>query len=65
MLSVFSVVKISLTTEDTENTEEMQRDPFTEKIIACAIEVHRTLGSGLLESTYQQCLAHEALFIAL
>ena len=37
----------------------MQRDPFTEKIIGCAIEVHRTLGPGLLESTYQQCLAHE------
>jgi GxxExxY protein len=37
----------------------MQRDPFTEKVIGCAIEAHRTLGPGLLESTYQQCLAHE------
>jgi len=37
----------------------MNRDPFTGKIIGCAIEVHRTLGPGLLESTYQQCLAHE------
>ncbi|MEA2116105.1 MAG: GxxExxY protein [Thermodesulfobacteriota bacterium] len=26
-------------------------------MIGCAIEVHRTLGPGLLESTYQQCLA--------
>ena len=27
--------------------------------IGCAIEVHRNLGPGLLESTYEQCLAHE------
>jgi len=40
-------------------TEDKQRDPFTEKVIGCAIEVHRTLGPGLLESTYQQCLAYE------
>jgi len=35
---------------------------FTElshKVIGCAIEVHRVLGPGLLESTYEQCLAHE------
>ena len=37
----------------------MPRDPFTEKVIGCAIEVHRELGPGLLESTYQQCLAYE------
>ncbi len=37
----------------------MEKDPLTEKVIGCAIEVHRTLGPGLLESTYQQCLAHE------
>lgn len=29
------------------------------RIIGCAIEVHRTLGPGLLESTDQRCLAHE------
>ncbi len=28
-------------------------------VIGCAIEVHRNLGPGLLESTYEQCLAHE------
>jgi GxxExxY protein len=28
-------------------------------VIGCAIEVHRNLGPGLLESTYQQCLACE------
>jgi len=32
---------------------------LSNKVIGCAIEVHKTLGSGLLESTYQQCLAHE------
>ncbi len=37
----------------------MNQDPLTQKIIGCAIEVHRALGPGLLESTYQQCLAHE------
>ena len=36
-----------------------EKDPFTGKIIGCAIEVHRDLGPGLLESTYQQCLARE------
>lgn len=37
----------------------MEKDPLTGKIIGCAIEVHRTLGPGLLESVYQQALAHE------
>ena len=37
----------------------MSKDSLTEKIIGCAIEVHRALGPGLLESAYQRCLAHE------
>jgi GxxExxY protein len=32
---------------------------LTKEIIGAAIEVHRTLGPGLLESAYQQCLARE------
>jgi GxxExxY protein len=36
-----------------------QKDPLTEKIIGCAIEVHRTLGPGLLESTYESALCVE------
>ena len=32
---------------------------LTEKIIASAIEVHRTLGPGLLESAYEVCLCRE------
>jgi GxxExxY protein len=35
------------------------RDALTEKIIGRAIEVHRALGPGLLESAYEQCLARE------
>lgn len=36
-----------------------ERDPLTEKIIGCAIEVHRTLGPGLLEQTYELALCVE------
>jgi GxxExxY protein len=36
-----------------------EKDPATEPVIRCAIEVHRTLGPGLLESVYEQCMAHE------
>jgi GxxExxY protein len=32
---------------------------LTERIIGCAIEVHRALGPGLLESAYESCLCHE------
>jgi GxxExxY protein len=32
---------------------------LTEKIIGAAIDVHRSLGPGLLESIYEQCLAYE------
>ena len=37
----------------------MQFDELSNRVIGCAIEVHRELGPGLLESTYAQCLAHE------
>lgn len=37
----------------------MNQDKLTQKVIGCAIEVHRTLGPGLLESTYEQCLLFE------
>ncbi|MFO8112316.1 MAG: GxxExxY protein [Desulfosalsimonadaceae bacterium] len=37
----------------------MDKDPLTGRIIGCAIAVHRSLGPGLLESAYQQCMAHE------
>ena len=37
----------------------MKFDELSKRVIGCAIEVHRNLGPGLLESTYEQCLAHE------
>ena len=46
---------------DTENTESTEKpiNDLTQKIIGAAIEVHRLLGPGLLESAYEECLAHE------
>ncbi|RPJ25805.1 MAG: GxxExxY protein [Chloroflexi bacterium] len=38
----------------------MLEKELTEKIIGAAIEVHRVLGPGLLESAYQVCLEHES-----
>ena len=37
----------------------MEFDPLSKRVIGCAIEVHRVLGPGLLESAYRRCLAHE------
>ena len=37
----------------------METDLLTQKVIGCAIEVHKTLGPGLLESSYEQCLMYE------
>ena len=38
---------------------EMELNKLTEQIIGAAIEVHKALGPGLLESAYEECLAHE------
>ena len=37
----------------------MKFDGLSNQVIGCDLEVHKTLGPGLLESTYEQCLAHE------
>ena len=37
----------------------MRDEGITERIIAAAIEVHRNLGPGLLESAYEECLCRE------
>lgn len=53
------------TTEGTESTEDTERrdwerlNTLTQAIIGAAIAVHRELGPGLLESTYETCLVYE------
>ena len=41
------------------DTTQREFSKLSGRVIGCAIEVHRHLGPGLLEATYQQCLAHE------
>ena len=44
---------------DTLKNNEESRDPRTSPILGAALEVHRHLGPGLLESAYEECLCHE------
>ena len=37
----------------------MEFDDLSGRVIGCAMEAHRHLGPGLLESAYEQCLADE------
>ncbi|HVX83992.1 MAG TPA: GxxExxY protein [Phycisphaerae bacterium] len=39
--------------------EDSSRDPLSEAVIGAAIEVHRHLGPGLLESAYETCMEYE------
>src|SRR5437762_1410060 len=47
----------SLTAESTELVEDLNQ--LTDSVIGSAIDVHRLLGPGLLESTYEMCLCRE------
>jgi len=40
-------------------TTMLNDNRLTEKIIGCAIEVHKALGPGLLESAYEECFCYE------
>ena len=42
-----------------QTTPSRNYSELSTRVIGCAIEVHRHVGPGLLEATYQQCLAHE------
>jgi len=37
----------------------MEFGPISQKVLGCALEVHRTLGPGLLETVYEKALAQE------
>jgi GxxExxY protein len=39
----------------------MELNEITQKIIGCAIQVHKNLGPGLLESAYEECLSYELI----
>lgn len=49
------------TAEVAESAEVGKVNHLTETVIGAAIEVHRALGPGLLESTYEMCLCHELM----
>src|SRR6266700_5359419 len=44
---------------DTKTRRKLLQEELTERVIGTAIEVHRELGPGLLESAYEECLCHE------
>jgi GxxExxY protein len=63
-LEVIGIMGIAVPTVTDEMSlipypESMTTDKLTETIIGAAIEVHRELGPGLLESAYEACLAYE------
>lgn len=39
--------------------QDIRDDELSHRVIGCAIQVHRTMGIGLLESAYEACLAYE------
>jgi GxxExxY protein len=56
---VFSASSVVSFADTVKEGDMLYEEALTERIIGAAIEVHRALGPGLLESAYQTCLAHE------
>ena len=50
---------MTVSTGQNSATNIQPRDQLTERIIACAIEVHKAIGPGLLEATYEEALCVE------
>lgn len=44
---------------DSRDTAFEERDPLTGAVLGAALEAHRELGPGLLESAYEECLCWE------
>jgi GxxExxY protein len=53
------VIHSRMNPADSTKRWNVNDDPLTHRIIGAAIEVHRLLGPGLLESTYEECLCLE------
>jgi len=53
------ILNLSIHHEGHEETRRMEFDELSNRVIGCALTVHRELGPGLLETVYEQCLAHE------
>jgi len=45
--------------EDARTKLGLRHEELTEQVIGAAIEVHRAIGPGLIESIYDECLSHE------
>ena len=54
-----SLLKDLVNPDRFEEIDERETDPLTRNSIGAAIDVHRALGPGLLESAYEVCLVYE------
>ena len=45
--------------ETAATATKLRHEDLTEQILGAAIEVHKVLGPGLMESAYEECLCHE------